>query len=110
MKWIAATFLIILLLSVPASAAIILAWDPVTTDIHGFPELGVVTYRIWARKAFSQDAWVKIGETTALSQDVPVGAGKLEYSLTALDEAGNESGRSESATARPGTPPKPRVN
>jgi hypothetical protein len=91
------------------SEAATLAWDAVTTDITGAPET-ISAYKAWQRKAGTVEVWVKFAETAALSVPVPTPSAKMEYAVSAIDLAGNESGLSLSVTAKPETPKNPRVD
>lgn len=91
-----------------AFVAALLVWDPVITDITGAPET-VAAYHIYSRKAATSDPWVKIGEAPSTQLTLPTPAAKQEYSVSAVDLAGNEGDRSVAVTAKPDTPKNPRV-
>lgn len=83
----------------------ILIWQPVLTDIALSPEPASI-YKCWQRKLGTADPWVKFGEVLhpTVQITLPTPSAKMEYAVSALDLAGNDSSLSLPTTARPETP------
>lgn len=93
----------------PAQTGPGLIWDPVTVDIDGFPELGVITYSVETRIFHSADPWIELGTTVNTTFPRTIGINRMEYRVFAIDEAGNRSEPSNVASAPPEKPNKPKV-
>lgn len=81
--------------AIPREQGIEVSWSP-------SPEADLFAYRVYrtARRGGKKErlAEVPAAETTFLDKDPP--AGSLQYSVTAVDRAGNESQPTSSAEAR----------
>ena len=102
MKRIVLAVALLAMLSAPA-LALTLRWDAVTTDEGGFTET-ISLYRCYQRRFGTTDQFVKFGETPSLTIATPTSAAKMEYAVTAVDAAGNESVLSNLTTAKPNAP------